>query len=59
MMIDDSFKEKEKILIKHYNIKQEDYVENDDAYYLPFMHTLRKLQNENIIDQKELKKIFE
>jgi len=58
-MIDDNFKEKENILIKHYDIKEEDYVENDDAYYLPFMHTLRELQNKNIIDQIELKKIFE
>lgn len=59
MAIDESFKEKEKILIKHYDIKPEDYVDNDDAYYLPFMHTLRELQNKNIIDQTELKKIFE
>lgn len=58
-MIDDNFKERENILIKHYDIKPEDYVENDDAYYLPFMHTLRKLQKENVIEQDELKKIFE
>lgn len=57
--IDECFKEKEKILIKHYNIKYDDYVENDNSYYLPFMHTLRELQNKNIIDQAELKKIFE
>lgn len=59
MMIDDNFKEKEKILINHYDISEEDYVENDDAYYLPFMHTLREQQNENIIEQIELKKVFE
>lgn len=58
-MIDECFKESETILVKHYNIKQEDYVENDDAYYLPYMHTLRELQNKNIINQAELKKIFE
>ena len=58
-MIDDNFKDKNKTLIKHYNIKPEDYVENDDAYYLPYMHTLRELQNKNIINQAELKKIFE
>ena len=57
--IDETFKEKQDILIKHYNLKPEDYVENDDAYYLPYMHTLRELQNKNIIDQKELKKVFE
>lgn len=59
MAIDESFKERENILIKHYDIKEEDYVENDDAYYLPLMHTLRKMQKENIINQIELKKIFE
>ena len=58
-MIDDNFKEPENILIKYYDIKQEDYVENDDKYYLPFMHTLRKLQKENVIEQDKLKKIFE
>lgn len=57
--IDDNFKQKENILVKHYNITEEDYVENDDAYYLPYMHTLRKLQNKNIINQKELNKVFE
>ena len=59
MIIDDNFKEKEMTLIKHYDINPEDYVENDDSYYLPFMHTLRELQNENIIEQIKLQKIFE
>ena len=54
-----TFKQKENILVKHYNIKHEDYVENDDAYYLPYMNTLRELQSQNIIDQKQLKKVFE
>lgn len=58
-MIDNSFREKEQILVNHYRINPEDYVENDDSYYLPFMHTLRKLQNKNIIDQLQLKKLFE
>lgn len=58
-IIDDNFKDRENILIKCYDIKQEDYVENDDKYYLPFMHTLRKLQKENTIDQSELRKVFE
>lgn len=57
--IDEQFREKEKILIKHYNIKYDDYVENDDSYYLPFMQILRKLQNTNVIEQIKLKKILE
>lgn len=57
--IDESFKEQDKILLKHYAITQSDYVENDDSYYLPFMETLRKLQSENILDQMEMKEIFD
>ena len=34
------------------------YVENDDNYFLPFMHTLRKAQKENVIDQNQLESIF-
>ena len=58
-MLDESFKDKENILAKHYNINQEDYVDNDDAYYLPFMHTLRELQKKNVIEQVKLKEVFE
>lgn len=52
------FKEKEKILVRHYDIQPEDYVENDDAYYLPFMQILREAQKENVIGQEELAKLF-
>lgn len=57
--IDESFKEQENILVKYYDISPKDYVENDDDYYLPFMHTLRKEQKNNIINQMELSKLFE
>ncbi len=56
--IENSFKDRENILINHYEITQEDYVENDDVYYLPFMETLRKAQKENAINQNEMKKLF-
>ena len=56
--IDFSFNKRENILLNHYLVKQEDYVENDDTYYLPFMKTLKKVQKENIIDQMELKDLF-
>ena len=56
--IDFSFNKRENILLNHYLVKQEDYVENDDTYYLPFMKTLKKMQKENIIDQMELKDLF-
>lgn len=57
--IEEIFENKENILIKHYNIKEEDYVENDDAYYLPYMKKLRKMQKENIIDQNRNAKLFQ
>ncbi len=53
-----SFAKRENILINHYLVKPEDYVENDDSYYLPFMKTLKKMQKENIIDQSVLKDLF-
>lgn len=49
--IDESFKDRDKILQNHYGITQEDYVDNNDSYYLPFMETLRKAQKENVVDQ--------
>lgn len=57
-VLDSEFREKEEILIRHYHITQEDYVENDDDYYLPFMQILREAQKENVINQKALCKIF-
>ena len=58
-LIDDNFKDREKILLKNYNIKPEDYVENDDDYYLPFMKTLKEVQKENNIDQMKLETLFD
>ncbi len=58
-IIDDNFKDREKILLKNYNIKPEDYVENDDDYYLPFMKTLKEVQKENNIDQMKLETLFD
>lgn len=56
--LDYQFKDREEILIRHYDIQQEDYVENDDDYYLPFMQTLREAQKKNVIRQEELSKLF-
>ena len=57
--IDYSFKDEENILINHYGITEEDYVDNDDSYYMPFMKKLREAQRDNSIDQIENRKIFE
>ena len=57
--IDMSFKDKEKTLINHYGITAEDYVDNDDSYYLPFMKRFREAQIDNKIEQIDNKKIFE
>lgn len=56
--LDENFKNQEEIILKQYPIKQEDYVENDDNYFLPFMQTLRKAQKENVIEQKQLGELF-
>lgn len=57
--IDFSFSNREDILVNHYGITEDDYVDNDDNYYLPFMKTFREIQRDNIIDQMKNKKIFE
>lgn len=57
--IDFSFKDAQDILINHYGITKEDYVDNDDSYYLPFMKKLREEQRDNRIGQIDNKKIFE
>ena len=54
-----SFKNKENVLINHYGITKDDYVDNDDSYYLPFMKKLREAQRDNKINQVDNKKIFE
>ena len=57
--IDISFRDNEKILINHYGITKEDYVDNDDSFYLPFMKKFREAQRDNKIEQSENKRIFE
>lgn len=56
--IDISFKDSNKVLINHYGISKEDYVDNDDSYYLPFMKRFREAQRDNVIDQIDNKNIF-
>lgn len=56
--IDASFAEKGNTLVAHYGITEDDYVENDDAYYLPFMNKFREAQRDNLIDQAKNAKIF-
>ena len=57
--IDMSFKNRNDILLNHYGITKEDYVDNDDTYYLPFMKKFREAQRDNVIDQMKNKEIFE
>lgn len=57
--VDSSFKDRNNIIYNHYRIEQDDYVDNDDDYYLPFMKKMREKQKENCIDQMENSKIFE
>lgn len=57
--IDKSFKERENTLINHYGITGDDYVDNDDSYYLPFMERFREEQMANRIEQISNKEIFE
>ena len=56
--INESFKDREKILINHYGISEEDYVDNDDDFYLPYIKTLRLKQRDNVIDHLQNKQIF-
>jgi len=57
--MDKSFQDSNQIIQNHYGITKEDYVENDDSYYLPFMKHFREKQRDNVIDQMENAKIFE
>ena len=57
--VDASFKDRNNIIYNHYKIEQDDYVDNDDYYYLPFMKKIRGKQKENCINQLENSKIFE
>ncbi len=58
-MIDISFKDRNNILINHYAITEDDYTDNDDACYLPFMKKLREAQRDSKIKQIENKEIFQ
>ena len=57
--IDTSFKNVDEILVNHYGITQDDYVDNDDSFYLPFMKKIREAQRDNRINQMDNAKIFE
>ena len=57
--VDSSFRDRNSIIYNHYRIEQDDYVDNDDEYYLPFMKKMREKQKENCVDQMENRKIFE
>lgn len=57
--IEASFEDRNNIIYNHYRIEQDDYVDNDDDYYLPFMENMRKKQKENCINQLENRKIFD
>ena len=57
--IDISFKDRKNILVNHYGVTQDDYVDNDDSFYMPFMKMIREAQRDNIINQEENKEIFE
>ena len=56
--IDNSFKDEENILINHYRITEDDYVDNDDSFYMPFMEKFRKLQKDNTVNQIENRELF-
>ena len=56
--IDHSFKEEEDILINHYGITKEDYVDNDDTFYMPFMKKFREMQRDNSVNQNLNREIF-
>lgn len=57
--IDKSFQNKDMIFINHYGLTPDDYVDNDDSYYLPFMKKIREIQKENVINQMKNKEIME
>ena len=57
--IDFSFRDKENIFCTHYGITEEDYVDNDDDFYMPFMKKIREKQRDNVIEQMKNKEIFE
>lgn len=56
--IDFSFRDKENIFCNHYGITEEDYVDNDDDFYMPFMKKIREKQRDNVIEQMNNKAIF-
>lgn len=58
-VLNENFKNQREIILKQYPIKQDDYAENDDNYFLPFMKTLRKVQKENVIEQERLGELFQ
>ncbi len=57
--IDLSFRDRNDVLVKHYGITSDDYVDNDDSYYLPYMKKFREAQKDNVINQMKNSEIFE
>ena len=57
--IDISFRERGNILVNHYGITEDDYVDNDESFYMPFMKKIREAQRDNRIDQMKNREIFE
>ena len=49
--INNSFKDRDNILVNHFKISQDDCVDNDDSYYLPFMKKFREAQRDNTVEQ--------
>ena len=56
--IDISFKDKGSVLVNHYGITEDDYVDNDDDFYMPFMKKFREAQRDYAVDQMKNKEIF-
>ena len=56
--IDNSFKNQDEILVNHYGLSPEDYVDNDDSFYMPFMKKFRTMQKNNTVDQNNNREIF-
>lgn len=57
-MINFSFENTNDILYNHFNITEDDYIENDNKYFLPFMKKMREKQKANYVNQLENKQIF-
>ena len=52
--IDESFKDRDNILVNHFGITEDYYVDNDDSFYMAFMKKFREAQRDNPIDQMKI-----